>query len=95
MLRNAAQASPAGKRVSIAVIARGPRVALVVDDEGPGFPAEQVERLVQPFYTTRATGTGIGLAVVRRVVEACHGSIEIGSSPSGGGRFVMLFPRAA
>ncbi len=95
VLRNAAQASPAGKRVSIAVIARGPRVALVVDDEGPGFPAEQVERLVQPFYTTRATGTGIGLAVVRRVVEACHGSIEIGSSPSGGGRFVMLFPRAA
>ena len=44
------------------------------------------------FHTTRATGTGIGLAVVRRVVEACHGSIEIGASPAGGGRFVMVFP---
>jgi two-component system, NtrC family, sensor histidine kinase HydH len=91
VLRNAAQASPTGKRVVVTVIARGERCALVVDDEGPGFPTEQVERILEPFHTTRATGTGIGLAVVRRVVEACRGSIEIGASPSGGGRFVMVF----
>jgi signal transduction histidine kinase len=94
VLRNAAQASPSGKRVTVTVITREDRAALVVDDEGPGFPAEQVERILEPFHTTRATGTGIGLAVVRRVVEACRGSIEIGASPSGGGRFVMVFPGA-
>jgi two-component system sensor histidine kinase HydH len=93
VLRNAAQASPEGKRVVVAVMLRGEHAALVVDDEGAGFPVEQVERLLEPFHTTRATGTGIGLAVVRRVVEACRGSIEIGASPTGGGRFVMMFPR--
>jgi signal transduction histidine kinase len=92
VLRNAAQASPSGKRVRVTAMARGERAALVVDDEGPGFPTEQAERILEPFHTTRATGTGIGLAVVRRVVEACCGSIEIGASPTGGGRFVMLFP---
>jgi two-component system sensor histidine kinase HydH len=94
VLRNAAQASPAGKRVVVAVAMRDDRCALIVDDEGPGFPADKVERILEPFHTTRATGTGIGLAVVRRVVEACRGTIEIGTSPSGGGRFVMVFPGA-
>jgi len=95
VVRNAAQASPAGKRVTVLAVARGEQAALVVDDEGPGFSPEHVARLLEPFHTTRATGTGIGLAVVRRVVEACRGSIEIGSSPSGGGRFVMVFPAGA
>jgi signal transduction histidine kinase len=92
VVRNAVQASSPGKRVTVSVAARGEQAVLVVDDEGSGFPAEHVERVLEPFHTTRATGTGIGLAVVRRVVEACRGSIEIGSSPAGGGRFVMVFP---
>ncbi len=95
VVRNAVQASPAGRRVTVAAVARADRAALVVDDEGAGFPAEHVERVLEPFHTTRATGTGIGLAVVRRVVEACRGSIEIGASPAGGGRFVMVFPGAS
>jgi signal transduction histidine kinase len=93
VVRNAVQASPPGKRVTVSVAARGEeRSAVLVDDEGAGFPPEHVERVLEPFHTTRATGTGIGLAVVRRVVEACRGSIEIGASPAGGGRFVMVFP---
>jgi signal transduction histidine kinase len=92
VVRNAVQASPPGKRVTVSAAMRGECAALLVDDEGAGFPPDHVERVLEPFHTTRATGTGIGLAVVRRVVEACRGSIEIGSSPSGGGRFVMVFP---
>jgi signal transduction histidine kinase len=92
VVRNAVQASPPGRRVTVSVAARGERSALLVDDEGAGFPPEHVERVLEPFHTTRATGTGIGLAVVRRVVEACRGSIEIGASPAGGGRFIMVFP---
>jgi signal transduction histidine kinase len=92
VVRNAVQASPVGRCVKVMAETRGDRVALVVDDDGPGFPADRADRLLEPFHTTRATGTGIGLAVVRRVVEACRGSIEITSSPSGGGRFVMVFP---
>ena len=92
VVRNAVQASPAGKRVRVWTEMRGDRAALVVDDEGTGFPADRADRLLEPFHTTRATGTGIGLAVVRRVIEACRGSIEIASGPGGGGRFVMVFP---
>jgi two-component system, NtrC family, sensor histidine kinase HydH len=95
VVRNAVQASLAGQRVTVRTEMRGDRAALVVDDDGKGFPADGADRLLEPFQTTRATGTGIGLAVVRRVVEACRGSIEIASSPSGGGRFVMLFPGLA
>jgi len=92
VLRNAVQASPSGTRVTVAAVTRGDRSLLIVDDAGPGFPAERAERILEPFHTTRATGTGIGLAVVRRVVEACQGTIEIGASAGGGGRFLMVFP---
>jgi signal transduction histidine kinase len=92
VLRNAVQASPKGTAVRVLVEARGDLVALIVDDGGPGFPKDKVERILEPFHTTRATGTGIGLAVVRRIVEACRGTIEIDRNPAGGGRFAMVFP---
>jgi signal transduction histidine kinase len=95
VILNAVQASPAGSQVTLTVAERGPSGAIIVDDEGSGFPREKGDRFLEPFYTTRPTGTGIGLAVVRRVVEACAGSVEIGQSPSGGGRLTMVFPRAA
>jgi signal transduction histidine kinase len=94
VILNAVQASPTGAGVTVRLEEHGALGGLVVDDEGSGFPRDKVERFLEPFYTTRAQGTGIGLAVVRRVVEACGGSIEIGKSPSGGGRFTMFFSRA-
>jgi signal transduction histidine kinase len=94
VMRNAAQATPPGGRVIIRVEAMDAGVAIVVDDEGPGFPALGTDRLFEPFFTTRAAGTGIGLAVVRRVVEANEGRLEIGATERGGGRFKMIFGRA-
>jgi signal transduction histidine kinase len=93
VVQNAVQASPSGGKVTLTVEERGGSSVVVVDDEGSGFPREATERFLEPFYTTRATGTGIGLAVVRRVVEACTGSIEFGRSASGGGRVTLIFPR--
>ena len=71
-----------------------PATALCIDDEGPGFPAGSAERIFEPFFTTRAAGTGVGLAVVLRIVEACGGRVEAGSSPSGGARVALVFPAA-
>jgi signal transduction histidine kinase len=65
---------------------------LSVEDDGPGIDDEVARRMFEPFFTTRATGTGIGLAVVRRVVDASSGRVEIGRSPSGGGRISLVFP---
>jgi signal transduction histidine kinase len=60
---------------------------LVVQDDGPGLPADAMERIFNPFYTTKDTGTGLGLAIVHRVVEAHDGTIVAANAPEGGARF--------
>lgn len=74
------------------------RVLLVVDDEGPGVPLSQRDILLEPFVrlehsrNRRTGGAGLGLAVVRNLVEVCGGSITIGDAPSGGARFSVRLP---
>lgn len=69
LVRNAIQASPAGETVTVRVVPERDRVLLRVQDHGPGIPPEAIERIFDAFYTTRSHGTGIGLAVVRRIVD--------------------------
>ncbi|MBS2028474.1 MAG: PAS domain-containing protein [Deltaproteobacteria bacterium] len=92
VITNAVQASPPGAEVEVSVEARDGQCFICVDDAGPGFGAADVERLFQPFFTTRPTGTGIGLAVVRRAVEANLGTISLCASASGGARVCLAFP---
>ena len=63
------------------------RASVSFEDQGEGFDAEQVEQLFAPFYTTKTRGTGLGLAVVRRIVEAHNGTIEVQSQRGIGSRF--------
>lgn len=69
LVRNGIQASPAGSTVTVRVTVDGDRVLLRVEDEGPGIPPEAMARIFDAFYTTRSHGTGIGLAVVRRIID--------------------------
>jgi signal transduction histidine kinase len=62
---------------------RRAEVEISISDTGPGIPAEIQERIFEPFFTTREGGTGIGLAVVKRIVTAHKGSIRVDSTPSG------------
>ncbi len=95
VVRNAVEASRPGARVEVHVEpGDGDRVGVRVDDAGPGIPSDLADRVFEPFFTTRAAGTGIGLAVVRRIVDACGGSIEISTRPEGGGRVILWFPAA-
>jgi PAS domain S-box-containing protein len=63
-----------------------------VVDDGDGVPLELRERVFAPFFTLRARGTGLGLAVVRRVAEAHRGSVTIEATPGGGATFVLKLP---
>jgi two-component system sensor histidine kinase FlrB len=79
--------------------AAGGRAQIVVSDNGPGVPAHIRERIFEPFFTTRALGNGIGLAVVRSVVEAHQGSVcladySVGGLPNNGGgaAFIIDLP---
>ncbi len=72
LVRNALQASPAGSTVTVSVQPGEPRpgeLVLSVDDQGPGVPDDVGSRIFQDFFTTRTHGAGIGLAVVRRILE--------------------------
>ena len=67
---------------------------VAITDSGPGIPAEDVERVFEPFYTTKepGKGTGLGLAIVARAVENSAGTIWVSRSREGGAAFRMLFP---
>ena len=81
LLRNAVQASPAGGQVRVAVESVPGGVCLTVEDQGPGVSSGDAQRIFEPFFTTRTTGTGLGLAVVRRVVLAHGGTVSVGQRP--------------
>lgn len=64
-----------------------------VSDNGPGLTAEQRTRVFEPFYTTKAKGTGLGMPIARRIIEAHQGTIE--ATPSAGGaEFVLTIPHS-
>jgi len=67
-------------------------VMLTVDDDGPGVPPERIERIFEPFYTTRKQGTGLGLPLARRIVEYHGGSLKMTRSRLGGARFTVWLP---
>jgi two-component system, sensor histidine kinase FlrB len=67
------------------------RAQIVVSDNGPGVPAHIRERIFEPFFTTRARGNGIGLAIVKSVVEAHQGSVSLADGP-GGATFIIDLP---
>ena len=98
LIMNGLQATPAGGRVSIAAAPREASgelpagVAVEIRDTGPGIPAEARERIFEPFFTTKEGGTGLGLPVVRRIVEAHGGRIEVTSTTGQGTCFTVLLP---
>jgi PAS domain S-box-containing protein len=99
LLLNAIQATPKGGWVLLAAraeaLAQGPMARIEVLDTGPGIPSEVAERVFLPFFTTKASGTGLGLAVVKRIVEAHRGEVFLEPGPGEGARFVIRLPLEA
>jgi len=71
-----------------------PAVRTAICDNGPGLNAEQVEKIFEPFYTTKTRGTGLGMAVTKRIVEARGGQIEAGPGRGGGAQILITLPRS-
>jgi len=97
LVRNGIQASSAGSAVSVQVRPSERYVTLSVDDEGPGIPVESAMRIFEDFFTTRTHGAGIGLAVVRRIMEdhAPTGArLAVERAAGGGASFRVILARA-
>jgi nitrogen-specific signal transduction histidine kinase len=72
--------------------AAAPSIVVDVADNGPGVPAELVDRIFNPFFTSKPEGTGLGLAIVSKIVDAHDGRIDLSSSPETGTRFRITVP---
>jgi PAS domain S-box-containing protein len=99
LARNAAEAAtdnPAGGRVIVRgeIDKSGPLQGqrIFITDNGPGIPAEALTKIFMPFYTTKANGTGLGLAVVQKIVVQHGGSIEARNQALGGAEFIVWLP---
>ncbi|MFH1726330.1 MAG: ATP-binding protein [Elusimicrobiota bacterium] len=69
-------------------------VRLDIGDAGPGIPHDVLEKIFTPFFTTKARGTGLGLAVVRKVVDRHNGRVDVETAPGAGTTFKIYLPLA-
>ena len=94
LLLNAADAIPEGGTITVRTVhyKQAKTVAVVLCDTGKGIPDELMEKIFQPFFTTKGKGTGLGLAVSKRIVEEHGGSIAVSNNVSGGVTFAITLP---
>lgn len=98
LLLNAAQAMAAvsnarvESQIQVRVQQESNFWVLSVADNGPGLPSAEAERLWEPFFTTKVRGTGLGLAQVKKTIEAHGGEVEAHNLPTGGACFVLKLP---
>jgi two-component system OmpR family sensor kinase len=103
LLENAIRFTPTGGWVRVTAHGGAEHVDLIVQDSGPGFPEDMLDRVFDRFFRAdparsrpdEVSGTGLGLAIVRGVAEAHHGDVEATNAPGGGARVTVRFPRRA
>ena len=69
-----------------------PAIRIAFRDNGPGLNAEQRQRIFDPFFTTKTKGTGLGMAIAKRIVEAHGGQIAVGSGSDRGAEILVTLP---
>jgi PAS domain S-box-containing protein len=92
---NAMQAMPTGGTLTVSARAAGKTLTIAVSDTGAGMSPEVAARVFEPFFTTRSTGTGLGLSVVKRIVESHEGEVSVTSRAGGGTTFTLALPAHA
>ncbi|MGD9856379.1 MAG: sensor histidine kinase [Planctomycetaceae bacterium] len=92
LIRNAHDAMPDGGTLTIRAAEEGDHITIAVTDTGPGIAAENVHRIMQPLFTTKARGIGLGLAMARAIVEKCDGTLTVASVPGEGATFTIRLP---
>jgi two-component system OmpR family sensor kinase/two-component system sensor histidine kinase QseC len=96
LLDNAIRYTPAGGAVHASVAANGGETSLTIEDSGPGIPENERERVFDRFYrreTNEQPGSGLGLSIVKNIVEQHGAWIELGAAAQGGLKVTVLFPR--
>jgi two-component system, LuxR family, sensor kinase FixL len=92
ILMNAAQAMEGAGRIDVTIVSMNGRCRIAVADRGPGMPDDVREKAFDAFFTTKHRGTGLGLPIAKRVVEAHAGAIHIDVAPAGGTTISVELP---
>ena len=92
LILNAIDAMPDGGRLTLGIRNVGDNTVISIADSGQGIPVEMIERIFTPFVTTKASGTGLGLAKVYSIMESHDGSIECVSEKDAGATFSLYIP---
>lgn len=92
LIGNAMQAVETDGHIAVFIEEGKGGINVIVSDSGPGFPAEIIEKVKDPFFTTKDNGTGLGLAIVTNIVESHNGKLRIGNNPEGGARLEIFLP---
>ncbi len=92
LLKNADESMPAGGRIDVSLSVQESGVVIAIADQGGGVPAAMKEKIFTPFFTTRDGGTGLGLALVRKVIDAHGGAIVVSNNPPKGSIFKIELP---
>jgi two-component system OmpR family sensor kinase len=91
---------PASQTIRMTLTNGSESARVMVDDEGPGIPPDERQRIWQPYYrldrdrNAAAGGSGLGLSVVADLVSLLGGNVSVGDAPGRGARFIVEFPRA-
>lgn len=92
ILMNAMQAMPEGGTITIELADRKDTLTIVFSDEGKGIPDDILKRIWHPFFTTKDTGSGLGLPIVRKIVEGHGGTVRIENGPGKGAQVTVTLP---
>jgi two-component system nitrogen regulation sensor histidine kinase NtrY len=90
--RAAAGAGLPNGRIEIRLVDQAGDRAIVMEDNGPGLPKAERDRLTEPYVTTRQRGTGLGLAIVKKIMEDHGGDLRLENAPTGGAQATLIFP---
>jgi signal transduction histidine kinase len=92
LLMNAMQAMPGGGPITVGFVKRDGGLTLRIRDQGEGIADELMEKIWDPFFTTKEKGTGLGLGVVQKIIAAHHGRIRISNRSDGGAQISVDLP---
>jgi two-component system, sporulation sensor kinase B len=93
LVKNAIEAMPQGGRLTVNVSDNRDKVLVIIRDTGVGMSREQLARIGTPFYSTKGTGTGLGMHMVNQMLQSSRGSMRISSEVGKGTSFVLEFPK--
>jgi signal transduction histidine kinase len=99
ILENSLAACPGAVQIQVhcrpAELQGRPALRISIRDNGPGFTPVQRQRVFEPFFTTKTKGTGLGMPIAKRIIEAHGGTIAVGDGPDPGAEIVLTLPREA